>query len=147
MPREGLLSEHTPRSQNQKEYSSTSPVNTAHFGVTLLLTGTVSETESTPHLLTESYYSAGFPLINGILGNWPTAKCWYHFPLFAKNLQPATFYFISRQFGPAFKSTTRGTASSCTCSIALRTSGRRRSISPFGASNSSSSWTCRIILA
>jgi hypothetical protein len=86
-------------------------------------------------------------LRNGIIGMWPTAKCWYHFPPFAKNLQPATFYFMSRQFGPAFKSTTRGTASSRTCSIALRTSGRRRSSSLWGASNSSSSWTCRIILA
>ena len=33
--------------------------------------------------------------------------------------KPQPAYFISRQFGPAFKSTTSGTASSCTFSIAF----------------------------
>src|SRR5450631_622196 len=59
-----------------------------------------------------------------------------------KTCKPGT-YFMSRQFAPDFKSATSGTASSCTFSMALRTSGRRRSISLCGASNSSSSCTCK----
>ena len=52
---------------------------------------------------------------------------------------------MSRQLGPAFRSTTRGTRRAWTCSMAVRTRGRRRSSSSGGASKSSSSWTCRIM--
>ena len=88
-------------------------------------------------------------LLNGVLsetGPLPNSDPTFHLRLRTCYLPPIP-YFISRQFGPAFKSTTSGTASSCTCSIDSRTSGRRRSISSCGASKSSSSWTCKIIFA